>query len=416
MIRPPHALLILAPLLLTACGKEAGGVIPDAKAYLSSMDGPNVPTMSETLLKSAQDSEEAGNFAAAAQYYQQLAEKYPDNKEYKIALADAYRRGGDPDRALSVYDAVLGQDPSSIHAKEGKGLALLQKGDTSGAETMLSQTRAASHDWRSANALGVIAASRQDMTGARGYFEEALRASPGNASVLNNMGLSQAFNHDFDAAIATMGQAQAASVAHPALHQQVDLNTALVYASAGKLENAEAIAQRYFQGAALDNNLGFYAHLAHDDQLAKTYLNMALTQNKTFYQRAWNNLEALNSDSQSIQRSPTEKTLTIAPAETKPAETKPAEMPTAAAPPEKKAAVTAVSAPVPAAAPTPALSPAPAPVAATPPPAPTATALPMPPLVPAPESPAPHRAVKPTPHKPENGFDSLGNWVGSIFD
>jgi hypothetical protein len=40
--------------------------------------------------------------------------------------------------------------------------------------------------------------------------------------------------------------------------------------------------------------MGLYAHLAKDDQMAKSYLNMALTESKTYYGKAWENLEAVS--------------------------------------------------------------------------------------------------------------------------
>jgi hypothetical protein len=79
--------------------------------------------------------------------------------------------------------------------------------------------------------------------------------------------------------------------------KRIDLNLSLVYAVAGKQDEARAVAERYFSGPTLSNNLGLYAHLANDDEMAKAYLNMALTDSKTFYERAWDNLQTINSSS-----------------------------------------------------------------------------------------------------------------------
>jgi hypothetical protein len=84
------------------------------------------------------------------------------------------------------------------------------------------------------------------------------------------------------------------------------LNLALVYASAGKLPEARKIAEAYLSGPSLNNNLGLYAHLAKDDNLAKSYLNMALTESKTYYGKAWDNLEAINS--QTNDKAPAKET------------------------------------------------------------------------------------------------------------
>ena len=39
--------------------------------------------------------------------------------------------------------------------------------------------------------------------------------------------------------------------------------------------------------------MGFYSYLAKNNELAKGYLNMALTQSPTYYERAWKNMGAL---------------------------------------------------------------------------------------------------------------------------
>lgn len=434
----------LALLLVAGCGKDMG-VIPDSQEFLASMGGPNITGMDETMLKSAQSAEAAGDYRQAAQYYQQLSDKNPDIVQYKVGLADAFRRGGDMDRALATYDTALATDKQSIAAKEGKALALLQKGDFDTAEKMLGEIRASGKaSWRTYNALGVLTASRQSPAQAKPFFDEALRASPNNSSIMNNMGLTLALAKDFDGAAAMLTQASQLSVSKPPVKKQIDLNLALVYASAGKLENAEAIARQYFDGAALSNNLGFYAYLANDESLAKTYLNMALSQSKTFYQRAWNNLEAVNAPKRSDEVK-TGKVLKVDGPENQKAPEAialtppPAPPATLALPPAAPAPAAIVAAPPPAKIATPLPPPAPPTTLSVPPPAP-APAQPLTtggfvvppgmqavPLDAAPSAPpppsagnaapaTPANAKKPAPKSSESGFESLGNWVGSLVD
>src|SRR5690606_28052716 len=116
--------------------------------------------------------------------------------------------------------------------------------------------------------------------------------------------LAQALDRNFDSAIGTLMQAGALTSANSPERKQVDLNLSLVYATAGKLDEASALARNYYSGAALNNNLGLYAYLAKDDQLAKTYLNMALTESKVFYEKAWDNLQVLNTTSRSMPTTP----------------------------------------------------------------------------------------------------------------
>ncbi len=72
----------------------------------------------------------------------------------------------------------------------------------------------------------------------------------------------------------------------------------MVYGLSGDMVKARELAGKYLDGPALENNLGFYAHLAKDDALAKTYLNMALSDSATYYQRAWTNLDMITGEHQ----------------------------------------------------------------------------------------------------------------------
>ena len=103
--------------------------------------------------------------------------------------------------------------------------------------------------------------------------------------------MAQALNRKFDDAISSL---QKASNLTTTERKRIDLNLALVFASAGKLDDAKTIAMQYLRGAALDNNLGLYAHLAKDDQLARAYLNTALTESKVYYAKAWDNLQDIS--------------------------------------------------------------------------------------------------------------------------
>ena len=150
--------------------------------------------------------------------------------------------------------------------------------------------------WKSLNGMGILFVTRGLYPDSMKYFEEARKQSPTNTSVMNNLGLSQALNKQYDLAIDTLSKASTQSTINSIGRKRIDLNLALVYASAGKLDEARKIASQYLSGPTLNNNLGLYAHLAKDDNMAKSYLNMALTESKTYYGKAWDNLETLNNN------------------------------------------------------------------------------------------------------------------------
>src|SRR5689334_9218953 len=115
-------------LLLAGCSGMPGSGV-DGPKFLSALDGPKVPTVQDTLLESAKDAEKDGNFAQAAQLYQQALEKHPGDAALLLSFADSTRRSGDSDKAIAVYDALIAQDAGNVAAKEGKALALMAKGD-----------------------------------------------------------------------------------------------------------------------------------------------------------------------------------------------------------------------------------------------------------------------------------------------
>lgn len=288
-------ILLFALLTMTAC---ASGPMPvDPVKLLNSMDGPKVPTMEDSLMASAKNAEAQGDFHQAAIYYQQLLEKKPDNNELAFDLAESYRRSGEPDKAIYLYDQLIAKDPKMLAAKESKGLALIAKDDFKSPAPLFDEVmRTDRTRWKTLNAMGILFATRNLQPEAQQYFNEALKFHPDSASIYNNLGLSQAMNRNFDAAIGSLQKASSLEGAGTLERKRVDLNLALVYATAGRLDDAKAIASNYLTGPTLDNNLGLYAHLAKDDQMARAYLNMALTESKTYYAKAWDNLQDISAE------------------------------------------------------------------------------------------------------------------------
>ena len=283
-------------ITLSACDQHGGALPLNGQSFLSSLDGPKIPTMQDSQLEAAKTAERNDDFAQASQIYQQILEKDPDTNDVVQLLADSLRRNGEYEKAISVYDGILAKDAGNLAAKEGKALAIMSKGDFETPTVLFEEVlKADGKRWKSLNGMGILFVTRGLYPDSMKYFEEALKQSPTNTSVMNNFGLSQALNKQYDAAIDTLSKASTHSTANSVGRKRIDLNLALVYASAGKLDEARRIASQYLSGPTLNNNLGLYAHLAKDDAMAKSYLNMALTESKTYYGKAWDNLEVLNS-------------------------------------------------------------------------------------------------------------------------
>jgi Flp pilus assembly protein TadD len=281
--------VLLLPLALAACNGSGLGF--SAKDFLGKSGETSISSAEQNLLTSAKQAEASGDYAKARGLYQQLLDRAPTNKDYAFGLAEALRRTGELDGAIKLYSQLVAARPEMVDAYEGKGLAQLAKADMEGASYSFAEVMNRDPGrWRTLNAIGVLFAGKKMYSEARQYFTAALGRSPNNATVLNNTGLVLAMEKDSFSAINALQKAAGFST-NKDQRARVELNAALVYAVSGDMKNAEILARRHLEGAQLSNNLGLYAHLAKDDVLAKSYLNMALTESKVYYEKAWDNLQ-----------------------------------------------------------------------------------------------------------------------------
>ena len=75
------------------------------------------------------------------------------------------------------------------------------------------------------------------------------------------------------------------------MYEDIIKSNAIVYGISGNSEMAKTTAQNFLTEPQLYNNLGVYAELAKKPELARTYLNKALSGAKVYYDKAWENLE-----------------------------------------------------------------------------------------------------------------------------
>lgn len=261
-------------------------------------DQPQIDSVSDTTEKMAKEAMEAGDYRRAGQFYTQLVDgkkgTADDQFRYKLGVAECARRLGANEEALSMFDALVKERPGDVNAMEGRGLTLMATGRVADAGRQLADVIAKDPKrWRSLNALGILFVTKNMVPEAMAYYTEALKNSPDNPAILNNVGLSQAVDKNYPRALDAFDQALRVSKTD-AQRKQISLNMAMVYGISGDLESARKIAEKYLEGPALDNNMGLYAHLAKDDGLARTYLDMALSNAPTYYQRAWENLDVVD--------------------------------------------------------------------------------------------------------------------------
>lgn len=294
----PYALLLATILSLSACGTIAGQQWLEPDTTFSKLPQPDVKGVNDTQEAMAKEAAANGDFTRAGQFYAQLVGSQKGSPEqvlrYKIGLADANRRLGGTEAALAQFEELYQQNPGNLDIAEGRGLSLMAAGKISDAGRAFSEVLAKDPKrWRTLNAVGILFVTKNMVPEAIAYYTEALASSPDNSAVLNNVGLSYAIDRQFERGIQALDQASRIAKS-PSQRKQIDLNLAMVTGVSGDIETARDIASKYLEGAALDNNLGLYAHLAKDDALAKSYLNMALSQSPVYYERAWENLDTIN--------------------------------------------------------------------------------------------------------------------------
>lgn len=237
----------------------------------------------------------SGDYQKAIRSYKKLAEDNPKNTEYLFKYAEALRLSGGAAEAYAVYDEILDIDKNAVYAMEGKGLCYVNDGKFKEAVDIFSQIlyKDASR-WRTVNALGVVYALSGHPEESMQYYTIALEISDNNPVVLNNVGLSIALSGDTDRGVAIFKKALSRSGVSTATREKLENNLALVYGISGDMDKAEELLRKYLPEAAVYNNLGYYAKLAKDNELARTYLSKALASSPVYYEKAWKNLQGIS--------------------------------------------------------------------------------------------------------------------------
>lgn len=281
---------------MTGCALEPNGNQKiDADAEFAKLASPDVLTVEASMERGALDALKNGDYTKASSLYQQLFDRNSTEMRYQLGLAESLRRLGNYEASVKFYDIILEQHPGHVDAFEGKALALMAQGEIEESSKMFQTIiQREPNRWRTHNALGIMFAVKNMLPEAMAYFNEALKYSGDNPSIHNNVGLVLAMQKQYRQAISAMGKG--ARKAEGTQREQIELNMALVHGIFGNMVEAKRMAEKHLDPMSLENNLGLYAHLANDDELAKSYLNMALTGTSVYYKRAWENLDIISND------------------------------------------------------------------------------------------------------------------------
>lgn len=176
----------------------------------------------------------------------------PGDKTASINYARALRALSRFDEAAAVMRTAAVESPQDMEVLGEYGKALADDGQLAQAKDVL--TRAYTDDrpdWTIMSVQGVVEDQLGDHDGARRFYDDALKIAPGEAFVLNNLGLSYALTKQLPQAETTLRQASAGAHADA----RVRNNLALVLSLEGKYAQAEEISRQDMSADAAHANV-----------------------------------------------------------------------------------------------------------------------------------------------------------------
>ncbi len=254
----------------------------------------DIPANYTDSSKAAADDEfHEANYKKAAELYAKFADKN-SSSETLFNYAESLRISGNIAKAKDYYDMAIAKESGMLAAIEGKSLCYIQEGKFKEAQNLLEEvvSRDASR-WRSINALGVVYAMNGNLNKALEYYNIALDVSKNNPAVLNNMALSLTFSGDKERGKKLLEKTLSNLDLAKDKKQKIEYNLALIYGISGDMDKAKSILAKYLPEAEVYNNLGVYAKMAKNDDLAKEYLSKALSSSPVYYDKAGKNLETI---------------------------------------------------------------------------------------------------------------------------
>lgn len=157
--------------------------------------------------------------------YAQAYDKNPADPATAYAYGVTLRALGQRAQALAVLEAASLKNPHQKQILAAYGRSLADVGRLEDALGVLERAHTPdAPDWKILNAQGAILDQLGRTDEARGHYVAALKITPGEPSVLSNLGLSYALSKDLAKAEATLAQAAAS----PKADDKVRANLAMV--------------------------------------------------------------------------------------------------------------------------------------------------------------------------------------------
>lgn len=209
----------------------------------------------EGLLRIGEGFERSGNFESALNIYGQAMASDPSLVDAQIAFARVSILLGEAKRGLSMLTSLIARYPENDEVRAALTRTYIRQGDMKAASLFLQpildkETASAEH----LNLGGKIAEVAGNKERARLLYENALRKSPGNPDILQNMALSFALAEEYSTAVALLQSV----MDKPSGLIPGKIALATVYALSGQLEAAMLLARGSMELDKANSRLVFY--------------------------------------------------------------------------------------------------------------------------------------------------------------
>jgi Flp pilus assembly protein TadD len=211
--------------------------------------------------------------------------------ELDRALADLNFACGKYAEALAGYETLLKIAPSDAAILEPAGIAALKLGDVDRASPLLARATAVpGATWRAWNALGALSDMKGEWARADESYEKAVQLAPNEVGPVNNRGWSLLLRGQWLEAGGYFERASAMDPDSRRIANNLELANVALAADLPKRRAGESDSS----WASRLNDAGVAAALLGDKRRAVAAFTQALGASRAWYERAANNLEAVN--------------------------------------------------------------------------------------------------------------------------
>ena len=181
-----------------------------------------------------------------------------DRQNLRLGLAYAQQLDalGQTQEKMKVLDELAGYHTDDMRYQAFYGKELIKAGQASRAETTLTRVvQSGKADWKTYSALGSALDQRGEHVRARQYYETALKAKPGETSIMNNIGMSYLLEGNLKQAEATLRKAN--NMPGSQRQPQIRQNLALSVGLQGRFDEARDIASRDLPPEQVEANMAY---------------------------------------------------------------------------------------------------------------------------------------------------------------